>query len=68
MEKAKRARKAETPKQTKPLPQVARAVPLSRPKQPLPMRIHCDAAMLMRRVHRELISYAPLVVFGGAIT
>src|SRR5215813_14874995 len=31
MEKAKRARKAETPKQTKPFPTVARAVPLSRP-------------------------------------
>jgi DNA-binding FrmR family transcriptional regulator len=30
MEKAKRARKAETPKQAKPLPKVARAVPLSR--------------------------------------
>jgi len=31
MEKAKRARKAETLKQTKPFPKVARAVPLSRP-------------------------------------
>ena len=31
MEKAKRARRAETPKQTKPFPKVARAVPLSRP-------------------------------------
>src|SRR5262245_55876004 len=28
---AKRARKAETPKQTKPFPKIARAVPLSRP-------------------------------------
>ena len=34
MEKAKRARRAETPKQTKPFPKVARVVPLSRPSRP----------------------------------
>src|SRR5215813_5322702 len=38
MEKAKRARKAETPKQTKPFPKVARAVPLSRPRADMDTR------------------------------
>jgi len=44
MEKAKRARKAETPKQTKPFPKVARAVPLSRPQETSARLGCCEAA------------------------